>query len=73
MRSDAESVNFETVNPVLRACSPEIRTALMERGDLRRLSPTPCCFGRANLPARSSSCWTGSSRSTRPAAGGGVR
>lgn len=50
MRSDADTVNFETVNPVLRACSPEIRAALLERGDLRRFEPDATLF-RTGEPA----------------------
>jgi CRP-like cAMP-binding protein len=50
MRSDADVVNVEAVNPVLRACSPEIRTALMERGELRQFEPDATLF-RTGEPA----------------------
>jgi CRP-like cAMP-binding protein len=50
MRADANVVNFESANPVLQACSPEICLALIERADLRQFEPDATLF-RAGEPA----------------------
>lgn len=50
MRADAEFVNAESQNPILRASNPQIRAALMESGDLRRFESDTLLF-RKGEPA----------------------
>jgi len=50
MRAEADMVYNESENRVLRTCSPQIRTALTERGDLRRFEPDTLLF-RKGEPA----------------------
>jgi CRP-like cAMP-binding protein len=50
MRAEADTLHGESENPVLRASSPRIRTALMERGVLRRFESDTLLF-RKGEPA----------------------
>jgi CRP-like cAMP-binding protein len=50
MCADADLVHVGFSNPVLRACSPQTRAALVQRGDLRRFEPDALLF-RKGEPA----------------------
>ena len=50
MRAAVDVLDTDCVNPALRACAPEIRAALIDRGSLRRFEPDTVLF-RQGEPA----------------------
>jgi CRP/FNR family transcriptional regulator len=52
MLPHADVLNLESSNPLLQACSPQIRTALMGRGQLRQFEHDTILFRKGDLSGK---------------------